>query len=102
MAQGNKQSYNMPAYSSAPESANWSHEQYLVKEFFKSTKRSKEFPESGRRPPELQDTNHRELIVGPCRVFYRVEKNKIYILYVMRSEQELRKLLLEDRKKDSR
>ena len=75
--------------------------QKLVKEIFKSTKLLKNFPESGRRPPELQDTNYREIIVGPCRVFYRVEKNKVYILYVMRSERELRKFLLEDRAKAS-
>lgn len=70
----------------------------LVKEVFESTKRLKKFPESGRRPPELQDTNYREIIVGPCRVFYRVEKNRVYILYVMRSERKLRKFLLEYRK----
>jgi len=29
----------------------------LVKEIFKTTRRLKNFPESGRRPPELQDTN---------------------------------------------
>ena len=75
--------------------------QKLVKEIFKSTKLLKNFPESGRRPPELQDTNYREIIVGPCRVFYRVEKNKVYILYAMRSERELRKFLLEDRAKAS-
>lgn len=71
----------------------------LVKEVFKSTKRLKEFPESGRRPPELQDTNYREIIVAPCRVFYRVEKKKVYILYVIRSERELRKFLLDGRTK---
>lgn len=73
----------------------------LVKEVIRSTKRLKEFPESGRRPPELQDTNYREIIIGPCRVFYRVEKKKVYILYVMRSERELRKFLLEDRKNET-
>jgi len=73
----------------------------LVKEIFKTTRRLKNFPESGRRPPELQDTNYRELIVGPCRIFYRVQKTTVYILYVMRSERELRKFLLEDRAKES-
>ncbi|MBU2569742.1 MAG: type II toxin-antitoxin system RelE/ParE family toxin [Gammaproteobacteria bacterium] len=73
----------------------------LVKEIFKTTRRLKNFPESGRRPPELQDTNYRELIVGPCRIFYRVQKTTVYILYVMRSERELRKFLLEDRAKQS-
>ena len=73
----------------------------LVKEIFKSVKTLKQFPESGRCPPELPETGYRELIVGPCRGFYRVEKKQVYILYVMRSEKELRKFLLEDRSKSS-
>ena len=55
------------------------------------------FPESGRRPPELEHTPYREIIVGPCRIFYRVEEDKVYILYVMRGERRLRKYLLEER-----
>jgi len=73
----------------------------LVKEIFKSVKILKQFPESGRCPPELAETGYRELIVGPCRIFYRVEKRQAYILYVMRSERELRKFLLEDRSKST-
>ncbi|MFO7580774.1 type II toxin-antitoxin system RelE/ParE family toxin [Nitrosomonas halophila] len=49
--------------------------QKLVKEIFKKTKLLKKFPKSGRHPPEPQDTNYREIIVDPCRIFYRVEKN---------------------------
>lgn len=69
----------------------------LVKEVFQFTKKLKQFPESGSKPPELADTDYRELVVGPCRVFYRIDKNTVYILYVMRSERELRKFILEDR-----
>lgn len=73
----------------------------LVKQIFKPAKLLKNFPDSGRHLPELQDTNYREIIVGQCRVFYRVEKNKVYILHIMRSEHELHKFLLEDRTKAS-
>ncbi|TQV87144.1 type II toxin-antitoxin system RelE/ParE family toxin [Aliikangiella coralliicola] len=69
----------------------------LVKEIINSVKRLREFPESGRRPPELYDTRYRELIIGPCRIFYRVEEKLVFVLYVMRSERELRKFILEDR-----
>jgi toxin ParE1/3/4 len=69
----------------------------LVKAIFESTKRLKDFPESGRQPPELPDTQYREIVVGPCRVFYRADKRIVYILYIMRSERELRKFLLTDR-----
>lgn len=71
----------------------------LVQDVFKLVKTLKKFPQSGRIPPELSTSDYRELIVGPCRIFYRVEKNKVFILYVMRSERELRKFLLEDRTK---
>ena len=69
----------------------------LVAEVFKSVKRLSKFPESGRVPPEIEDTTYREVVVGPCRIFYRVEVKLVYILYVMRSERELRKFILSDR-----
>lgn len=71
----------------------------LVQEVFKSVKLLTKFPQSGRIPPELPASDYRELVVGPCRIFYRIEKNKVFILYVMRSERELRKFLLKDREK---
>ena len=54
-------------------------------------------PQSGRRLPELPKSPYREVIVGPCRVFYRAEKNLVYILHVMRGERELREYLLSHR-----
>ena len=69
----------------------------LVAEVFKTVKRLKQFPKSGKRPPELEDSEYLEIIVGPCRIFYRIDKNNIYLLYVMRSERKLRLYILEDR-----
>lgn len=69
----------------------------LVQKIFTSTDRLKQFPESGRKPPELKKSRYREIIVNPCRIFYRIEKEKIYILYVLRSERQLRKYLLDAR-----
>jgi hypothetical protein len=46
-------------------------------------------------------TRYREVIVGPCRVFYRIESSKVYIMYVMRGERELRVFLLEDRAREN-
>ena len=71
----------------------------LVQKVFLSTERLEQFPESGRKPPELSSHRYREIIVGPCRIFYRQEKNTIYILYVMRGERQLRKYLIDDRMK---
>ena len=69
----------------------------LVQKVFSSTERLETFPKSGRKPPELENSRYLELIINPCRIFYRVEKDKVYILYVMRSERSLRNFLLDDR-----
>lgn len=69
----------------------------LVQDVFETVSRLKQFPESGRLPDELKGSTYREVIIGPCRIFYRIEKNKVYILYVMRSERELRQFILQDR-----
>ena len=73
----------------------------LVQKVFSSVERLKKFPKSGRKLPELENSRYLELIVNPCRIFYRVEKDKAYILYVMRSERTLRNFLLDDREKES-
>lgn len=70
----------------------------LVSDIFAKVERLKEFPDSGRMPPELpKRSRYRELLVGPCRIFYRSDSGKVYILYVMRNERVLRKFILEDR-----
>ncbi|MBV1877171.1 MAG: type II toxin-antitoxin system RelE/ParE family toxin [Pseudomonadales bacterium] len=72
--------------------------QKLVRKVFLRVEKLKEFPKSGRKPPELPNrSRYREVIVGPCRVFYREEKSKILIIYLLRSERVLRKYILEDR-----
>ena len=73
----------------------------LVQKVFSSTERLEQFPKSGRKPPELENSRYLEIIVNPCRIFYRVEKDKIYILYVMRSERKLRNFLLDNRANES-
>lgn len=73
----------------------------LVQKVFSTTDRLEKFPHSGRKPPELVDSRYLELIVNPCRIFYRTEKENVYIVYVMRSERLLRNYLLEERSNES-
>ncbi len=73
----------------------------LVQKVFLSTERLEQFPKSGRKPPELNNSRYLEIIVNPCRIFYRIEKEKIHILYVMRSERKLRNYLLAERANES-
>ena len=73
----------------------------FVQEVFSSVERLGQFPKSGRKPPELESkTRYREIIVGPSRVFYRYAHTKVYILYVLRGERQLRKFIMENRMKD--
>ena len=75
---------------------------HLVQEVFSAVERLEQHPNSGRRPPELdKKSRYREVIVGPCRIFYRAEAEKVYIIYVMRSERELRRFILEDRAREN-
>jgi len=70
----------------------------LVQTVFSSTGQLEQFPALGRKPPEFKESRYLEVIVNPCRIFYRIEGDKVYILYVMRSERKLRKYLLNVRK----
>ena len=70
----------------------------LVQKVFSSIGQLEQFPELGRKPPEFKKSRYLEIIVNPCRIFYRIEGDKVYILYVMRSERKLRKYLLNARK----
>jgi len=69
----------------------------LVQTIFKKTERLEDFPGSGRKPPELKKSRYKEIIVNPCRIFYRLDGNNVFILYVMRSERKLRQYLLNER-----
>ena len=67
----------------------------LVREVFDKSERLKDFPQSGRIPPELPNSVYREVVVPPCRVFYREDEKQVLILYVMRDERQLRAYMLE-------
>ncbi|WP_395789452.1 type II toxin-antitoxin system RelE/ParE family toxin [Aquimonas sp.] len=50
-----------------------------------------ERPESGVRVPELGRSRYRQLVQPPCRVFYRHDRQRVFIVHVMRTERLLRK-----------
>ena len=72
----------------------------LVDNVFNKVQRLEQFPESGRIPEEIEKLNYREVVVNPCRVFYKIEKNSVYILHVLRQERDLRKFILTSGIKD--
>lgn len=67
----------------------------LVEEMFDKADRLENFPKSGRIPPELPNSVYREVLLPPCRVFYREDEKQVLILYVMRDERQLRAYMLE-------
>lgn len=66
----------------------------LVDDVLNKTERLADFPDSGRIPPELPNSVYREVVVPPCRVFYRKDREQVLILHVMREERELRAFML--------
>ena len=54
-----------------------------------------EHPESGSRPKELGTrTRYRQIVEPPCRIFYRFDGERAFILHVMRTERLLRRSAL--------
>lgn len=66
----------------------------LVQNLFAQVERLGQFPYLGRVVPELPHLPYREVVAPPCRVFYKVEQQNIYVLFVMRQERDLRRYLL--------
>jgi len=69
----------------------------LVRAVFDKTERLENFPNSGRIPPELPDSVYREVVVPPCRIFYREDEQRVLVLFVMREERMLRAFMLDNR-----
>ncbi|MBD5771631.1 type II toxin-antitoxin system RelE/ParE family toxin [Marinomonas colpomeniae] len=66
----------------------------LVTSIFETIERLESHPESGKVPAEIPTLNYRKIVVNPCRIFYKFESDKVFILHVMRQEQDLRRFLL--------
>jgi toxin ParE1/3/4 len=65
----------------------------LVQRVLAAVERLQKFPSMGSRPNELAGLPYRQLIVSPCRIFYRAEMKVIYIVHVLRGEQLVRREL---------
>jgi addiction module RelE/StbE family toxin len=63
----------------------------LVRRVFAGVERLKRFPASGSHPPELRGRRYRQIVLPPCRIFYRVDRRTVWIVHVMRAEQRLRR-----------
>lgn len=50
-------------------------------------RRLERFPESGRHIPEFPDLPYREVIIAPCRFFYRAGGDTVWIVAVWHGAQ---------------
>jgi len=69
----------------------------LVQKVIEHVGRLERFPHSGKKPVELPGTPYREIVVPPCRIFYRFDGETVFIVHTMRDEQQLDRFLLDDR-----
>jgi addiction module RelE/StbE family toxin len=74
----------------------------LVQKIFRHIEQLIDHPESGSKPQELKGWRYRQIVEMPCRVFYRYEINRVYILHVMRAERLLRPRVLASRSKKTK
>lgn len=74
----------------------------LVRRIIGHVEQLADHPESGSRPQELKRSRYRQIVEPPCRVFYRYDGHRVFILHVMRSERLLRKARLMSRAKQAK
>lgn len=53
-------------------------------------------PFSGAVPPELPNSEYRQIVEPPCRIFCKIKDDTVFIVHVIRSERILRPGRLED------
>lgn len=74
----------------------------LVARILKHVEQLADHPESGSRPQELKRSRYRQILEPPCRLFYRYDGQRVFILHVMRSERLLRKGQLASRSRQAK
>jgi toxin ParE1/3/4 len=73
----------------------------LVQKVFEHIDQLERHPKSGSVPRELRGSRYRQIVDPPCRVYYRFDGKRVWILHVMRSEQLLQPGLLRQRERKS-
>lgn len=57
----------------------------LVRKAFDRVEQLNQHPKLGKSVQELDESVYRELVVSPCRIFYREEDDNVYIIHVNES-----------------
>jgi toxin ParE1/3/4 len=73
----------------------------FARRVFAHTDKFERHPRLGPVPPELEESRYRQVIEPPCRIFYRHESDRVFIVHVMRSERLLREANLGRAERDA-
>ena len=75
----------------------------LVRRVFDHVEQLRGHPESGSVPRELRGTAYRQIVEPPCRIFYRIDADRVIVVHVIRGERRLRRsrLIKRDKKQAS-
>lgn len=61
----------------------------LVRSAFERIEQLAKHPKSGKLVEEFENSVYREIVLPPCRIFYRPEDKIVYIIHIIREEQLL-------------
>ena len=70
----------------------------LVRRVFRHVEQLARHPKSGSKPPELRGWRYRQIVEPPCRILYRYDATRVYVLYLMRGERVLRPSVVSSRR----
>ena len=62
----------------------------VVRRVIETTQHVERFLKLGRPVPELPDRRYRQVWIKPCWLYYRLDKDRAYVLHVRRGEKLLR------------
>ncbi|HZD40456.1 MAG TPA: type II toxin-antitoxin system RelE/ParE family toxin [Terriglobales bacterium] len=74
----------------------------LVRNVFRHVDQLADHPRSGSKPEELKGWRYRQIVEPPCRIFYREEGSRVFILYVMRGQMLLHPSVIDARDQNSK
>lgn len=68
----------------------------VVDRIYEHVKLLEKHPFSGTLLPELEYSRYLQLVEPPCRIFYEVRTDQIYVMHILRFERILRISRLDD------
>ena len=69
----------------------------LVRKAFERVDHLAQHPKSDKLIEEIEASVYREIVLPPCRIFYRIDDDIVYIIHVLRAEHLLHTDILKSR-----